>query len=159
MKKFLVMIAALAMLALPSAAIAQPDETGPGGIAVQQGEVRGGGTLAQQQAQNNCQPNSECSIDQSQRVNTTNVNRFNRFGVGGGRVHGHGHHGGHVGHGGVGGGNVTSFGHGGGHGGGVGGVTLARTGADAWILALVGGVALAGGLGLLAAQRRGRLNA
>jgi len=32
-------------------------------------------------------------------------------------------------------------------------------GLDAWVLALLGGVALAGGLGLLAAQRRGRLSA
>ena len=43
--------------------------------------------------------------------------------------------------------------------GGVGGVSLARTGFDAWILALVGGASLAGGLGLLALQRRGRLTA
>jgi hypothetical protein len=51
--------------------------------------------------------------------------------------------------------NVTS----GGVGGGVNSVTLARTGFDAWVLALIGGLSLAGGLGLLAAQRRGRLNA
>jgi len=38
-------------------------------------------------------------------------------------------------------------------------VTLAGTGFDAWILTLTGGVALAGGLGLLAAQRRCRLSA
>ncbi len=59
-----------------------------------------------------------------------------------------------------GGGNVTSSG---GSGGGIGGgsesVTLAQTGFDAWVLALLGGLSLAGGLGLLAAQRRGRLNA
>ena len=36
---------------------------------------------------------------------------------------------------------------------------LARTGFDAWVLALIGGVSVAGGLGLLAAQRRGRLSA
>jgi hypothetical protein len=36
-----------------------------------------------------------------------------------------------------------------------GGVTLARTGFDAWVLALFGGLSLAGGLGLIAAQRRG----
>src|SRR5215210_1245772 len=56
---------------------------------------------------------------------------------------------------GVGGGSVTS-----GVGGGVASVSnvgLARTGFDAWILALVGGVALAGGIGLLMAQRRGHL--
>ena len=41
---------------------------------------------------------------------------------------------------------------------GVESVTLARTGFDAWVLALVGGVAIAGGIGLLAAQRRGKLN-
>jgi hypothetical protein len=39
------------------------------------------------------------------------------------------------------------------------GVTLARTGFDAWVLALIGGAAVAGGLGLLAAGRRGRLSA
>ena len=48
--------------------------------------------------------------------------------------------------GGVGGGSVQS-------------VSLARTGFDAWVLALLGGVSVAGGLGLLAAQRRGRLSA
>ncbi len=37
-------------------------------------------------------------------------------------------------------------------------VTLARTGFDTWVLALIGGVSLAGGLGLLAAHRRGRPN-
>ena len=51
--------------------------------------------------------------------------------------------------------NVTS----GGIGGGSESVTLARTGFDAWMLALLGGLSLAGGIGLLAAQRRGRLNA
>ena len=48
--------------------------------------------------------------------------------------------------GGVGGGSVQS-------------VSLARTGFDALVLALLGGVSVAGGLGLLAAQRRGRLSA
>jgi len=47
----------------------------------------------------------------------------------------------------------------GGVGGGVESVTLARTGFDAWVLALVGGLALAGGLALLVAQRRGRIGA
>ena len=41
---------------------------------------------------------------------------------------------------------------------GVQSVRLARTGFDAWLLALVGGISLAGGLGLIAAQRRGRLH-
>jgi hypothetical protein len=44
---------------------------------------------------------------------------------------------------GVGGGNVES-------------VTLARTGFDAWLLALFGGLSLAGGLSLLVLQRHGR---
>jgi len=39
-----------------------------------------------------------------------------------------------------------------------GGSRLARTGFQAWVVALIGGVALAAGLGLLAAQRRGKLN-
>ena len=39
------------------------------------------------------------------------------------------------------------------------GVTLARTGFDAWVLALIGAFSLAGGIGLLVAQRRGRLSA
>ncbi len=34
-------------------------------------------------------------------------------------------------------------------------VALARTGFDAWMVALLGGLSLAGGLGLLAVQRRG----
>ena len=51
--------------------------------------------------------------------------------------------------------NVTSSGIGGGS----ESVTLARTGFDAWVLALLGGLSLAGGIGLLATQRRGRLNA
>jgi hypothetical protein len=37
---------------------------------------------------------------------------------------------------------------------GVHSVTLARTGFDAWALALVGGIALFGGIGMLVAQRR-----
>jgi LPXTG-motif cell wall-anchored protein len=37
-------------------------------------------------------------------------------------------------------------------------VTLARTGFDAWLLALVGGISILGGLGLLVGQRRGRLD-
>ena len=54
----------------------------------------------------------------------------------------------------VGGGNVTGF-----RGGRAQGVTLARTGLDAWMLALLGGLSLTGGLGLLVAQRRGRIGA
>jgi LPXTG-motif cell wall-anchored protein len=41
---------------------------------------------------------------------------------------------------------------------GVSGVSLARTGFDAWILVVIGGVALAGGLGILTVQRRMQLS-
>ena len=44
-------------------------------------------------------------------------------------------------------------------GGGVSTVSLAHTGFDAWIVALIGVAALTGGIGLLAAQRRGRASA
>ena len=60
--------------------------------------------------------------------------------------------------GGVGAGDVGGVG-GGVGGGGVQGVRLAVTGFDAWLLAVIGGLSLAGGLGLLAAQRRGRIGA
>jgi hypothetical protein len=107
-----------------------------------------GGNAGNQAAicQQNAGGDAVCDINQSQHFNTG----------GHARHRGHGGHNGHGGHGGDGG-----FVHGVG-GGGVGGVTsvaLARTGFDAWILAALGGLALAGGLGLLAAQRRGRLSA
>jgi len=44
-------------------------------------------------------------------------------------------------------------------GGSVESVTLARTGFDAWLLALFGALSLAGGISLLAVQRRGRTDA
>jgi hypothetical protein len=102
-----------------------------------------GGNAGNQAAicQQNAGADAVCDINQSQ-----NFGADRRFhGRGGdfdrhGRVHG------------VGGG----FGVGGG---GVHGVALARTGFEAWILAALGGLALAGGIGLLAAQRRGRLSA
>jgi hypothetical protein len=36
-------------------------------------------------------------------------------------------------------------------------VTLARTGFDAWMLGLVGGIAVIGGIAMLVARGRGRL--
>ena len=57
------------------------------------------------------------------------------------------------------GGAVTGVGGGAGGVGGAQGVRLAVTGFDAWLLAAIGGLSLAGGLGLLAAQRRGRIGA
>jgi hypothetical protein len=112
-----------------------------------------GGIAANQNA--TCQQvaggDASCSIDQSQSFGgDTFISR------GGGDVD---HDNGDNGVGGVvhdrgvavGGGQVVSGGVG-------GGVTLARTGFDAWVLALVGGVLIAGGVGLLVAQRRGRLS-
>jgi hypothetical protein len=165
MKKVLLLLVALAAFAaFPAMALAQNGfeenegevegdqeaESEAGGGSAGSGGQAGGGQSAVQQCQvgvGNC----DQSIDQSQT--------FNQFGQGGnGDDNGEGHgHGGDVdrfGHGGVDAGHVGGVG-----GGGVGGVTLARTGFDAWVLALIGGLSLAGGLGLLAAQRRGRLNA
>ncbi len=102
----------------------------------------GGGNAGNQAAicQQNAGRDANCTIDQSQN-----------FGADRHVTHRDGH--------GVG---VRSFGVGGDHvsgrGGGVQSVTLARTGFDAWVLALLGGLSVAGGLGLLAAQRRGRLS-
>ena len=88
---------------------------------------------------------ASCNIDQSQNFGADrHVTHRDGHGVG-------------VRSFGVGGGHVS--GGGGGVGGGVQSVSLARTGFDAWVLALLGGLSLAGGLGLLAAQRRGRLDA
>ncbi len=105
---------------------------------------RGGGNAGNQAAicQQNAGGDAVCDINQEQN-----------FGVGG-HVRGHGRF--HDRDHGVGGGAVHGVG---GIGGGVGGVRLAVTGFDAWILAALGGLSLAGGLGLLAAQRRGRLSA
>ena len=163
MRKVLLLMVAVFALAVPSVAFA--------------GEENGNGN-GQSRV---CQGGTECSVDQEQEVGRGGTgiqqggiagrdvnNRATVNNIRGGNTFHRGHGGGDFdhdnGHGGD-NGHVTSFGHGGGDvshgvgGGGVGGVTLARTGSDAWILALVGGVALAGGLGLLAAQRRGRLSA
>ena len=167
MSKVIALIAALALFAaLPAVAAAQT-EPGEGGDTVSSGNTQDaeieqgaqgggdgagdghgdGGNAGNQAAicQQNAGGDANCAIDQRQN-----------FGVGGGEGdrdhvrHGVSGHGGGVG-GGVGGGGVG--------GGGVQSVSLARTGFDAWVIALLGGVSLAGGLGLLAAQRRGRLSA
>ena len=106
----------------------------------------GGGNAGNQAAicQQNAGGDAVCDINQTQN-----------FGAGGDHRR-HRGHGGHDRDHGVGGGAVHGVG---GIGGGVGGVRLAVTGFDAWILAALGGLSLAGGLGLLAAQRRGRLSA
>ncbi len=161
MSKVLTLLLALALFAaIPAVAGAQGTQPDGDGDVVssgntQEGEIeqdaeagRGGNAgnqacLIQQNAGRDA--NAACNQEQNFRSGDVDVR-----GVGGGdvdrfhgdndRVHGVG------GVGGVGGG-------------GVGGVTLARTGFDSWILAVLGGLSLAGGLGLLAAQRRGRLSA
>src|SRR5215210_4259817 len=139
MKKALMLLVALVALAVPSVALAGDNNNAE---ATNSATVRGSGNqVGQQSAANNCRGGSTCTnrqtLNQTQRNfnNNRTVNRgVTRFGNGGGHFHGNG--GGNVG---VGGGGVSSVG-------GVGGgnVPLATTGADAWILALVGGVALAG---------------
>jgi LPXTG-motif cell wall-anchored protein len=157
MKKVLgLLVALVALAALPSVAFAQGNGgdrvEGPcqrGGDCEQENEIEGNvrGNVGQQ----NCIATGDCTqrIDQSR---VTNIHR-NVHGVGGGGDFDE-NNGDRFG---VGGGHVTGVG--GVGGGGVGGVTLARTGMDAWIFALIGGLAVAGGVGILAAQRRGRLNA
>ena len=129
-------------------AVGGGSDGGGGGLLNGNGGGRGGGggdagsenntgnaINQQQNAQNNCTivgNRNECnqSITQNQTVGGgVSIDR------GGGR-HGHAHVS-----------RVLS----------VRSVGLAQTGFDAWILALLGGVSLAGGLGLLAAQRRGKL--
>jgi hypothetical protein len=117
-----------------------------------------GGDVGQQAAicsQTTGDGDNDCEIDQSQSFGGSG-------GSGGSGSGGSGDGSGGSGSGGSGdgsgGGGVTSSG-GGTGGGSVESVTLALTGFDAWVLALLGGLSLAGGLGLLVAQRRGRLNA
>ncbi len=154
MSKVVAMLAALALFcAVPAMAFAQGDTISSGNTqdadVEQEASAGSGGNAGNQAAvvQQNAGDDAIAEVNQSQNFRTGGV-------VTHGRVHGHGHgHGGRV-HG-V-GGRVHGVG---GVGGGVGGVGLAVTGFDAWIVALVGGGLLAGGLGLLATQRRGRLSA
>ena len=170
MKKVLVLMVALAALAVPSLAFAGEEHgnsdtnsdsgtvttsggsgagAATGGVSVSRrgsldvcGGSRGGGRdvdCSQTARGRLCAANQiGASNALAQNCGNTTINRLNRFGRSGVGV-------GRLGVGGASG--VTS----------VSNVGLARTGFDAWILALVGGVALAGGLGVLAAQRRGRL--
>jgi|SRR5829696_1777544 len=151
MSKVLGMLLALAMFAaVPAVALGQ-DTVSSGntqtGAIGQNANAGSGGNAGNQAAivQQNAGRDANAAVNQSQNFRTGGAGVSGR---GGGHVTTHGH---------VHGGGVSSFGVGGG--GNVGGVTLARTGFDAWVLALIGGAALAGGLGLLAFQRRGRLGA
>jgi hypothetical protein len=159
MSKVLGMLVALAIFAaVPAVAFGQDGDTVSSGNS-QEGEIEqsasagSGGNAGNQGAivQQNAGRDANAAVNQSQNFRTGGANVHGR----GGDFDNNGHGGGH-GHGGVGGAGVHGVG---GGGGGVGGVTLARTGFEAWAVALMGGAALAGGLGLLAAQRRGRLSA
>ena len=155
MSKVLGMLVALALFgAMPAVAAAQGTQPSGGGTtssgntqtgtidqdanAGDNGNAGNQACLIQQNAGRDA--NAACNQTQNFNTRTTNVNR----GVSGVRTTG-------VGTTGVRTAGVSGVG-------GVQGVTLARTGFDAWVLALIGGVSLAGGLGLLAAQRRGRLS-
>ena len=157
MSKVLGMLVALAMFAaVPAVAFGQTPPDGGGDVIssgnTQEGEIEqsasagSGGNAGNQGAivQQNAGRDANAAVNQQQNFSTGGANVHGRgghhFRGHGGDVDGHGH------------GGVSSFGVGGG--GGVGGVTLARTGFEAWALALMGGLSVAGGLGLLAAQRR-----
>src|SRR5215204_2952732 len=125
--------------------IDQSASAGSGGNAGNQGAI----------VQQNAGRDANAAVNQQQNFSTGGANVTGR----GGDFRGHGHGGRNFGQGGRnfgqgGGVGVRNFGVGGGGVGGVGGVTLARTGFEAWALALMGGLSVAGGLGLLAAQRR-----
>jgi hypothetical protein len=147
MNKVLGMLVALAIFAmLPAAAFGQTVSSGntQAGAIGQSASAGSGGNAGNQAAivQQNAGRDANAAVNQSQNFSTGGVT-VNR------RVTGVTSRGFRTGVSGVG---VSGVG-------GVSGVTLARTGFDAWILALVGGAALASGLGLLALQRRGRLSA
>lgn len=161
MAKVIGMIVALALFgALPAVAAAQTTPGGGGdtvssgntqdGDIEQDAEAGHGGNAGNQACliQQNAGEDANAACNQEQNFRTN----VQENGEGGNGHHGHG--GDDNGEG----GDVHGVG-GAGVGGGVQSVTLARTGFDAWVLALLGGVALSGGVALLAAQRRGRLSA
>jgi hypothetical protein len=167
MSKVLATLVALALFAaLPGLAFAGNGNGDNGEVASgneQEGSISqsaragAGGNAGNQAAliQQNAGEDAIANVNQNQNFNTGGV----VVGRGGGdfdngdngHFRGHGHGVSRV-HG------VGGFGGVGVRGGGVGG-GLAVTGLDAWVFALAGGGLLAGGLGLLAAQRRGRLSA
>src|SRR5215211_8695016 len=156
MSKVLGMLVALAIFAaVPAVAFGQDNASHnhQSGHIDQSASAGSGGNAGNQGAivQQNAGRDANAAVNQQQNFSTGGANVTGR----GGDFRGHGHGGRNFGQG----GGVSSFGVGGGGGGGVGGVTLARTGFEAWILALIGGAALAGGVGMLALRRRGGLSA
>src|SRR5215211_1184575 len=146
MSKVLSMLVALAIFAaVPAVALGQ-DTVSSGntqtGAIGQNANAGSGGNAGNQAAivQQNAGRDANAAVNQQQNFSTGGANVTGR----GGDFRGHGHGGRNFGQGG--GVGVRNFG--------VGGVTLARTGFEAWALALMGGLSVAGGLGLLVAQRR-----
>jgi LPXTG-motif cell wall-anchored protein len=161
MKKVLVLMVACFALAVPSAAFAQTnsssssDASGNGGggsfhdnSQSQNASAGSGSNISQQQAIGH-------HIAQSSAQSNSSVNNSVVNGRGGNFVRGN--RGFVTGRGFNNRGFTTSNGVSGVGGGNVGTVGLARTGFEAWIVALVGAGAMAGGLGLIAARRRGLL--
>src|SRR5215218_9067775 len=158
MSKVLGMLVALAIFAaVPAVAFGSDNASHneQSGHIDQSASAGSGGNAGNQAAivQQNAGRDANAAVNQQQNFSTGGANVTGR----GGDFRGHGHGGRNFGQGG--GVGVRNFGVGGGGGGGVGGVTLARTGFEAWILALIGGAALAGGVGMLALRRRGVLSA
>jgi hypothetical protein len=164
MSKVLGMLVALAIFAaVPAVAFGQGTSPGGGGGTVSSGNVQEGEIEQSAQAGHGGNAGNQGAIVQQNAGRDANaaVNQSQNFSTGGANVHGRGGHDDDNGHGhdndGIGGANVHGVG--GGVGGGVSSVGLAHTGFEAWAVALMGGAAFAGGLGLLAAQRRGHLSA
>src|SRR5215210_2349774 len=141
MSKVLGMLVALAIFAaVPAVAFGSDNASHnhQSGHIDQSASAGSGGNAGNQGAivQQNAGRDANAAVNQQQNFSTGGANFRGR---GGGDFRGHGH-------------GVRNFGVGGGGGGGVGGVggvTLARTGFEAWALALMGGLSVAGGLGLL----------
>src|SRR5215211_882056 len=145
MSKVLGMLVALAIFAaVPAVAFGQDNASHneQSGHIDQSASAGSGGNAGNQGAivQQNAGRDANAAVNQQQNFSTGGANVTGR----GGDFRGHGHGG-------------RNFGQGGGVG--VSGVAVASTGFEAWILALIGGAALAGGVGMLALRRRGVLSA
>ena len=148
MSKVLSLVVALALVGVvPSVASAQttPSSGGSGTGNTVTGNTNTGGTINAGSGSQNCQQQGIAGRDVNQSCVNSQVGTSRTTGTSGVRT----------GTTGVRSTGVTGTS---GVGNGVQSVSLARTGFDAWVLALLGGISVAGGLALLAAQRRGRLH-
>src|SRR5215218_9883306 len=140
MSKVLSLLLAFALFAaIPAVASAQGTSPAGGGNTVSSGNTQDGDIDQDADAGSGGNAGNQACLIQQNAGRDANAacNQEQNFRSGGDvDVHGDG------------GDDVDSVGVGG-VGGGVGSVTLARTGFDAWTLALLGGLSLAGGIGLL----------